>query len=210
MAFLMAGLVHLLYRLLFEEVNSFLSGYLDTYLSGPATGTLLLLIIYPIYRFILEDDRDPVEESLAPIRGHSSAFLQAILLGLATGMIVWFIALFWPDTGKSTLPPWQGIVAIVLWTPVVEEIYYRFLLQGFLMRSMKSGGPSALALFLPLIFATGCFIFSHDYFIAPVLLIPSLAFGLIFIKWNVTAATVSHAVYNAVLIGGTYVSQNQG
>ena len=207
MAFLMAGAVHLLYRLLFGEVNSFLAAKIPEYLAGPATGSLLLLLIIPIYRILLSDSR-PFSRSFRP---EPRALLWGFLVGLLAGFLVLLIALFWSPASESALPPVGGLLAIMIWTPIVEELYYRFMIQGYLMGSMVEHGHSRQAAkIIPLAFATVCFLFSHDYFIAPVLLIPSLAFGLIFIQWNVTAAMISHAVYNAVLIGGTYVSQNHG
>lgn len=209
----MAGAGHILYRLLFLEVDPFLKGLgLPDYVAGPASGSILLGLMIPLFWWIFNDSPKRLRDIQDPFRKQRTvpAILGGGLAGLIAATIVLGISLF-IEGSDSAFPTLPEILAIVIWTPVVEELYYRFMLQGYLMRSIENQGhPPIYSQYLPLCFATVCFVFSHDYFIAPVLLIPSLAFGLVFIRWNAASAMISHGVYNAVLIGGTYVSKLHG
>ncbi|MBU41684.1 MAG: hypothetical protein CMN76_00575 [Spirochaetaceae bacterium] len=227
MAFLMAGTAHLLYRLLFEEVNSFLSGIgVSPHWSSPVSGLLLLPLFYVLYCSILGDDWKRPGRFLLPAAGRGSegrsagpvsgslgrarALMMGALVGLACSLWVILISRFWPDSSNPGLPGLSEILAITLVTPTVEEAYYRLLLQGYLTLSLAHSGAGPRSQLLALLFSAACFLLSHDYFIAPVLLIPALAFGLVFIRWNALAAILSHAVYNAALIGGAYAISIHG
>ena len=188
--------MHILYRLLFSEIDVFLRGWqLPLYASSAVAGAILLLLAGLAYRFLLEDSRIP-GLSIKPEKA-----AQSLAGGLLAGLVVILISYFWPgESSRSDLTILQAAVLVLL-IPVVEELYYRQLMLGYLLKRM----PSTKAMFwgMQAIVAL-CFAFSHDYFIAPVLLIPGLAFGLLFSRANVAGSILAHAAYNALLLGGTY------
>lgn len=224
MAFLLAGTVHILYRLLFTEIDAFLMQLEGLEWSAryrsPAAGGVLLLLMLVLYRWVLSD---PLQRGnyLLTFNGHPAwkALPLSALAGLISGGLVLLIAPFWPPgadgwsappeatpPGAREFPSMFEILSLVLFTPLVEEAYYRFLMQGYLQRQLQDAGQGQVrAVAFSLGFSVLCFAFSHHYFIAPVLLIPGLASGLIFVRWNALASLVTHSIYNSVLIGGTYV-----
>ncbi|MCB1139782.1 MAG: CPBP family intramembrane metalloprotease [Leptospiraceae bacterium] len=216
----MAAVFHILYRLLFQEIDGFLqsSGHPQA-VSSALASVLLLALAFPVYHWLLSDTRKPADvwsASVATLANRSASVLadrsttvwtalaMALLAGLLAGCLVLVVAFFWSDS-PSPLPGVVGVFLIVILTPAAEELYFRYLMQGYLMESLKRVSASApMIRVLPLAFSVLCFAFSHHYFIAPVLLIPGLASGLVFLRWGVLASMVTHSAYNAVLIGGAY------
>lgn len=214
LAFAMAGVFHILYRLLFQEIDGFLKSSGAMGASGALRSALasliLLALAFPVYRWLLSDER-PISRlwstsRKAPTHGLDSpvALGAALLTGILAGALVMGLSSFWPSS-PSPLPGAGSILFIVGLTPIAEELYFRYLMQGYLMESMQRvSAPAWAVATLPLAFSVLCFAFSHHYFIAPVLLIPGLASGLVFLRWGVLASMVTHSAYNAVLIGGAY------
>lgn len=111
--------------------------------------------------------------------------------------------------------PWHRILSLafllaVVWQPIVEELFFRGCLQGFLsicewgQRSLV--GISIANLLTSLVF-TGAHIATHSFLWASLTLFPSLLFGVLRDRsGSVFPSIALHIVYNAgyfMLTGGS-------
>ncbi len=126
-------------------------------------------------------------------------FLAAVLAGLVTWLVLYYlqqpaVQWSWPLTR-----PWQFLLPVLLY-PVVEEIIFRGLVQEFIHDhiSHKSLGPLTLANLLASLLFTGLHFLFHAPLWAALVFFPSLVFG--FFKdrtQRLLAPIILHVFYNA-------------
>lgn len=80
-----------------------------------------------------------------------------------------------------------------LLTPILEEIFYRQLVLGFLR---DTNVPTAGAL----LFQAALFALAHTGPAIPVMLFVGLAFGILFWRQSLASAIVAHIVYNSAIL----------
>jgi membrane protease YdiL (CAAX protease family) len=136
------------------------------------------------------------------------SFVLALLAGAAFWLILWFLVPVDPL-------PWTLIwslpfLSVVLWQPLIEELLFRGLLQGQLLRvswgSRSLGGITSANGITSLLFMV-----AHWYGHSPVwaisVVVPSLLFGFMRDRFHSTyPAMALHSFYNAgyfLLTGGS-------
>jgi membrane protease YdiL (CAAX protease family) len=164
-----------------ETVANLGGFYALIYVGG---GFLLYKGVLPL---LLQAERPAVERP--PVRQRQiwyAALVAAALYG-------WIHTMIYMGAGTMQVKPpiWQLVSSIVL-TPLLEETFYRFLFQGFLLRRIHP----LLALSIPSL----CFAFAHDSSIAVFLIPHGFAFGFLFWRFGWWPAVLSHSLYNTFII----------
>ena len=120
---------------------------------------------------------------------------------LAAGPLAWALLVLWLPIGDPAWPlarPAQFLALIVLY-PVLEELVFRGLLQGALLRRgwgcLLAGPVSAANLVAALAFAAAHLLRGTPAWAAAVFL-PGLVFGYFRERYGIGAAIVLHAFYN--------------
>jgi len=121
--------------------------------------------------------------------------------------VVWSALLvFSPPHTTYPLPGLMTILMLVLVRPILEEIVFRGLFQGWLLRFIRAQtalhGFSCANLATSLLFAS-LHLYAHPPFMAALVLIPSLVFGYFRDRFNgqLAAPIILHCFYN----GGYYL-----
>ncbi len=100
-------------------------------------------------------------------------------------------------TVEKALKSEEGFLWILLFTglltPLLEELYYRTILQGSLL-SMES------SIFWALLFQALCFGLAHDFYVAPLLGIVGLVLGTLYWRNGVVSSWTAHATYNILIL----------
>lgn len=127
------------------------------------------------------------------------------LAALAVGPVAWALLALWLPRGDPAWPAAQPgrFLVLVLLYPVLEELVFRGLLQGTLLRrgwGHRSAGPvTAANLVTALVFAAAHLLRVTPAWAAAVLL-PGLVFGYFRERHGIGAAIALHAFYNAGFI----------
>ncbi|MBX7058439.1 MAG: CPBP family intramembrane metalloprotease [Leptospirales bacterium] len=87
------------------------------------------------------------------------------------------------------------LLAGILITPLLEEVFYRLLLQRSLQASI-----GAWSILLP----AGLFALAHPAAVWPELLGAGLCFGFLFWRYGPAATILAHALYNALVLIGEF------
>jgi len=129
---------------------------------------------------------------------------------MAAGPVAWALLALWlpiTDVGWPIARPVQFLALVVLY-PVLEELVFRGLLQGTLLRHgwgrRRAGPVTAANLVAALAFAAAHLLQGPPAWAAAVFL-PGLVFGYFRERHGIGAAIVLHAFYNtgfAWLFGG--------
>ena len=126
-------------------------------------------------------------------------FLAAVLAGLATWLVLYFIQQPVVQWNWPLTRPWQFLLPVLLY-PVVEEIVFRGLIQELVRDhiSRRSLGPVTIANLLTSLLFTGLHFIYHAPLWAALVFFPSLVFG--FFKdrtGGLLAPIFLHVFYNA-------------
>lgn len=150
--------------------------------------------------------------ALLGLRHHPFYRDSVFLLLLALGPMVWLSMMgfyaFQP-------PPWHAIwspafLSVVLWQPLLEELLFRGIVQGYLLQSMgrqKTWIGLSMPNVLTSLLFTLAHLASHSLSWSLLVFVPSLCFGFVRDRFeSVYPSIVLHAFYNTgyfLLIEGT-------
>jgi hypothetical protein len=126
-------------------------------------------------------------------------FLVAVLAGLVTWLVLYFLQQPAVQWGWPLIRPWQFLLPVLLY-PVVEEIVFRGLIQELVRDhiSRQSLGPVTIANLLTSLLFAGLHFIYHAPLWAALVFFPSLVFG--FFKdrtHHLVAPIILHVFYNA-------------
>jgi len=135
-------------------------------------------------------------------------------VAIITALPFW-IGLYWLDAAPLSIDwiggaPWL-FLSLVLFQPVLEEIVFRGVLQGYVFRRAW-GQQTILGLSLANIVTSFIFVLMHLFYHAPLMamlvIVPSLAFGYFRDRYDgwLLPSMLLHCFYNAgyfVLYGST-------
>lgn len=129
------------------------------------------------------------------------ALMTGCCLSVAVGALVGENAGF--DTG------WMPLVALILWAPVIEEIAFRGVVQGYLgdtaFGKRNLAGLSCANLIAALLFTAWHLVYRTDL-LAWLVFIPALAFGYFRDRHgSLIPCVILHAAWNAFLLPGWYL-----
>jgi membrane protease YdiL (CAAX protease family) len=130
-------------------------------------------------------------------------FAAAALIGGAVGL-----GLARSIGGQSDVP-WSVVVSLLLWQPAVEELLFRGVLQGALLRT-RFGARTILGLSLANVLASVAFVTSHLVHHAPLWALatffPSLIFGVFRDRsGSVWPSLILHVWYNAAFFAPRFL-----
>lgn len=141
---------------------------------------------------------------MSPTHAAGRAFRDPLfLVALAAGPVAWgILAIFLPvttDLGWPATRPWF-FLSVVLVYPVLEEIVFRGLLQGWLLERnwgrSRLGPVTAANAIAALLFALAHLVHQPPGWAAAVIL-PALVFGYFRERHGLWTAIVLHVLYNA-------------
>jgi len=164
-------------------------------------GTLLYTVVLPklIARLLGPLPPPPPIRLTLNVTGIGAALIAA----LVTFGAVYLITMAAPNHAPS---PYHGqmrdrlripvdaaliTASLLLVTPVMEEFFYRGALFSFFARADRH-----LALLLQALL----FGFAHYYFVAPVMAFAGLVFGIVSMRFGLSASMISHSLYNALIL----------
>jgi membrane protease YdiL (CAAX protease family) len=141
---------------------------------------------------------------ISTIAGHhilwrDRLFLAALLVGIVTWLILYFLQQPIVQWNWPLVRPWQ-FLSLVLLYPIVEEIAFRGLLQELLRDyvSRRSLGPLTIANLLTSVLFAGLHFIYHAPLWAALVFFPSLVFGFFKDRTNhLLAPIILHVFYNA-------------
>lgn len=126
-------------------------------------------------------------------------FLAALLVGIVTWLILYFLLQPIVQWNWPLVRPWQ-FLSLVLLYPIVEEIAFRGLLQELLRDyvSRRSLGPLTIANLLTSVLFAGLHFIYHAPLLAALVFFPSLVFGFFKDRTRrLLAPIILHVFYNA-------------
>ena len=126
-------------------------------------------------------------------------FLAALLVGIVTWLILYFLQQPIVQWNWPLVRPWQ-FLSLVLLYPIVEEIAFRGLVQELLRDyvSRRSLGPLTMANLLTSVLFAGLHFIYHAPLWAALVFFPSLVFGFFKDRTNhLLAPIILHVFYNA-------------
>lgn len=132
-------------------------------------------------------------------------FLLALLAGCLLGLV--FGALFnaggWLDRG------WLPVLSLVLWAPVIEELAFRGVVQGYLSTRTLGrrifAGLSVANIVAAVLFTAWHLVYRTDLG-AWLVFFPALVFGYFRDRHgSVVPCMILHAAYNVALLPGGYL-----
>ena len=126
-------------------------------------------------------------------------FLAALLVGIVTWLILYFLQQPIVQWNWPLVRPWQ-FLSLVLLYPIVEEIAFRGLVQELLRDyvSRRSLGPLTIANLLTSVLFAGLHLIHHAPLWAALVFFPSLVFGFFKDRTNhLLAPIILHVFYNA-------------
>ena len=126
-------------------------------------------------------------------------FLAALLVGIVTWLILYFLQQPIVQWNWPLVRPWP-FLSLVLLYPIVEEIVFRGLLQELLRDyvSRRSLGPLTIANLLTSVLFAGLHFIYHAPLWAALVFFPSLVFGFFKDRTNhLLAPIILHVFYNA-------------
>ena len=126
-------------------------------------------------------------------------FLAALLAGVVTWLLLYFLQQPIIQWNWPLVRPWQ-FLSVVLLYPIVEEIAFRGLLQELLRDhvSRRSLGPLTIANLLTSVLFAGLHFIYHAPLWAALVFFPSLVFGFFKDRTNrLLAPVILHVFYNA-------------
>jgi hypothetical protein len=126
-------------------------------------------------------------------------FLAAVLAGLVTWLVLYFIQQPAVQWNWPLIRPWQFLLPALLY-PVVEEIVFRGLLQELIRDyiSRQSLGPVTIANLLTSLLFTALHFIYHLPLWAALVFFPSLVFGFFKDRTHRLVAPITlHVFYNA-------------
>jgi membrane protease YdiL (CAAX protease family) len=126
-------------------------------------------------------------------------FLAALLVGIVTWLILYFLQQPIVQWNWPLVRPWQ-FLSLVLLYPIVEEIAFRGLVQELLRDyvSRRSLGPLTIANLLTSVLFAGLHFIYHAPLWAALVFFPSLVFGFFKDRTNhLLAPIILHVFYNA-------------
>lgn len=136
-------------------------------------------------------------------------FVIALLSGSLVWVALWFTAAPTFSVGESSLP---GLIFLtVVWHPVLEEIFFRGVVQGVL-RDKPWGRKTVWGLSIANVITSLLFVCAHMLFQpwmwAVSVFIPSLIFGFFRDRYaSIYPCILLHAFYNAGFIGVNLLAQ---
>jgi hypothetical protein len=131
---------------------------------------------------------------------------------VAGALVVW--------AGHSWLPPFASrhafdgtlIVSLIIWQPLFEEILFRGLIQGQLLKrdwGQRSRLQISTANVITSLLFVGIHLFMNPPLFSMTLLIPSLVYGYFRDRCNSTYPSILlHSAYNAFVIIGLVIAGN--
>ena len=126
-------------------------------------------------------------------------FLAALLVGIVTWLILYFLQQPIVQWNWPLVRPWQ-FLSLVLLYPIVEEIAFRGLVQELLHDyvSRRSLGPLTIANLLTSVLFAGLHFIYHAPLLAALVFFPSLVFGFFKDRTRrLLAPIILHVFYNA-------------
>ena len=126
-------------------------------------------------------------------------FLAALLVGIVTWLILYFLQQPIVQWNWPLVRPWP-FLSLVLLYPIVEEIAFRGLVQELLRDyvSRRSLGPLTIANLLTSVLFAGLHFIYHAPLWAALVFFPSLVFGFFKDRTNhLLAPIILHVFYNA-------------
>jgi membrane protease YdiL (CAAX protease family) len=126
-------------------------------------------------------------------------FLAALLVGIVTWLILYFLQQPIVQWNWPLVRPWQ-FLSLVLLYPIVEEIAFRGLVQELLRDyvSRRSLGPLTMANLLTSVLFAGLHFIYHAPLWAALVFFPSLVFGFFKDRTRrLLAPVILHVFYNA-------------
>jgi len=126
-------------------------------------------------------------------------FLAALLVGIVTWLILYFLQQPIVQWNWPLVRPWP-FLSLVLLYPIVEEIAFRGLVQELLRDyvSRRSLGPLTMANLLTSVLFAGLHFIYHAPLWAALVFFPSLVFGFFKDRTNhLLAPIILHVFYNA-------------
>ncbi len=137
------------------------------------------------------------------------------LLALIAGACVVLAGHHWlPPFSSQRAYDWQLILSLIVWQPLFEEILFRGLIQGQLLK--RSWGQRAwLRISAANIVTSTLFVAAHMVMNPPLfaltVFIPSLLYGYFREHCNSVYPSIAlHAAYNAFVIVGLFIAGNLG
>ncbi|SHK15430.1 hypothetical protein SAMN05216369_0701 [Marinobacter antarcticus] len=132
-------------------------------------------------------------------------FILALITGCCLSVVVGALA-----GGDARLDTsWMALVSLILWAPVVEEIAFRGVVQGYLSDTAFGkrhlAGLSFANLIAAFLFAAWHLVYRTDL-LAWLVFIPALAFGYFRDRHgSLLPCVILHAAWNAALLPGWYL-----
>ena len=126
-------------------------------------------------------------------------FLAALLAGVVTWLLLYFLQQPIIQWNWPLVRPWQFLLVVLLY-PIVEEIAFRGLAQELLRDyvSRRSLGPLTIANLLTSVLFAGLHFIYHAPLWAALVFFPSLVFGFFKDRTNrLLAPVILHVFYNA-------------
>ncbi|GGE55369.1 hypothetical protein GCM10011533_04740 [Streptosporangium jomthongense] len=132
-------------------------------------------------------------------------FILAVITGCCLSVAVGALAggNAWLDAG------WMPLVSLILWAPVIEELAFRGIVQGFLGETAFGkrhlAGLSFANLLAALLFTAWHLVYRTDL-LAWLVFVPALVFGYFRERHgSLLPCVILHAAYNAALFPGWYL-----
>lgn len=132
-------------------------------------------------------------------------FLWALSAGCLLSLVIGAMAAGTVELDRGLIP----VVSLILWYPLVEELAFRGLVQGWLgYRLTNTGrllGLSTANLLTALLFMAWHLLYRSDL-LAWLVLVPALVFGYFRERHDsVVPPMILHCLYNACLLPGWYL-----
>lgn len=132
-------------------------------------------------------------------------FILALITGCCLSVVVGALAggNAWFDAG------WMPLVSLTLWAPVIEEVAFRGLVQGYLRDTVFGkrhlAGFSAANILAAFGFTAWHLVYRTDL-LAWLVFVPALVFGYFRDRHgSLLPCVILHAAYNAALLPGWYL-----
>ena len=136
-------------------------------------------------------------------------FLLAIF---ASMVVLWLIHDALPPFSKDFEFHWKFWLALVIWQPIIEELLFRGILQGQLVRTSwgkRSWLHISAANLVASVLFVGLHMIKNPPLFAAAVFVPSLLFGYFRDRCNsVYPSILLHAAFNALVIDGLLIHGN--
>ena len=152
---------------------------------------------------------------------HEAGLMQAprcysnyklITVLLAAIIILWLVHDMLPPFTSSVEFHWKLFVSLVIWQPVVEELLFRGILQGQLIKTgwgRRSWLKISAANLVTSILFVGFHLFNNPPLFSLTVIVPSLLFGYFRDSCNsVYPSILLHSAFNALVIEGLFIHGN--